>query len=242
MKSAPSDAFARYNPAAAAASHELRSEQLEAWLLTCGILSAALYPTADIIAALRYPGYSYTDQAVSELFAIGAPTSTLVVRLFTLSTALLLPFALGVWRSARSRRAVRLMSIMLVLHALDALTLWNFFPMHMRGQPMAFTDTMHGLLAIDPFLLVVMIAGAVAWPGRFRWYTIATIAFGTIMIASAIPHVSAVYANQPTPWMGLTERSAQYANNLWLAVLAIVAMRDSGHSAEKSRDREDEAG
>jgi len=197
------------------------------YLLLCGILSAVLYPSADIVAALLYPGYSYTDQAVSELFAIGAPTSTLVVILFSISTALLLPFALGVWRLAESRRVMRLMAIMLVLHALDALTLWNFFPMHMRGEQPTFTDTMHGVLAVDPFLLVVMIAGAVAWKGRFRWYTIATIAFGMLMVGLAIPSIAAVIANQPTPWMGISERAAHYANNLWFVVLALKLMRET---------------
>ena len=48
-------------------------------LLVCGIASAALYPLADILAGLRYPGYSFADQAVSELFAIGAPTSAFLV-------------------------------------------------------------------------------------------------------------------------------------------------------------------
>jgi len=198
-----------------------------AYLLVCGILSAVLYPATDIVAALLYPGFSYTDQAVSELFAIDAPTSALVVTLFSISTALLLPFALGIWRSARSRRVLRLMAVMLVAHAVDALTLWNFFPMHMRGEPTSFTDTMHGILAVDPFLLIVMIAGAVAWKGRFRWYTIATIAFGTLMIALAIPHITDVFQNQPTPWIGLMERAAQYANNLWFVVLAMMLLRET---------------
>jgi hypothetical protein len=36
----------------------------------CGVLSPLIYIAVDIIAARRYPGFSYTDQAVSELFAI----------------------------------------------------------------------------------------------------------------------------------------------------------------------------
>jgi hypothetical membrane protein len=68
-------------------------------LLICGILTSLFYVGADIIAAALYPGYSFTDQAVSELFAIGAPTTPLVVPLFSLSSTLVLAFAFGVWMS-----------------------------------------------------------------------------------------------------------------------------------------------
>ncbi|HEX4684336.1 MAG TPA: DUF998 domain-containing protein [Gemmatimonadaceae bacterium] len=97
-------------------------------LLACGIAGAALYPLADIVAALRYPGFSYRDQAVSELFAIGAPTSGLVVPLFSVSSTLLLLFAIGIRLSAHGRRAMQWMAVMMALNTIDALVLWNFFP------------------------------------------------------------------------------------------------------------------
>jgi hypothetical protein len=64
-------------------------------LLTCGVIAPLIYIATDIAAARLYPGYSYSDQAVSELFAIGAPTATMVVRLFTLSSALFVLFSVG---------------------------------------------------------------------------------------------------------------------------------------------------
>ena len=36
---------------------------------------------------------------------------------------------------------------------------------------------------------------------------------------------AAVVANQPTPWMGATERASQYAMNLWYAVFAVKLLR-----------------
>jgi hypothetical protein len=234
MKTISSDAFPRFHPTSAA-RHDSTTMQFDGWLLVCGILSGILYPTADIVAALRYPGFSYTDQAVSELFAIGAPTATLVVVLFSISTALLLPLALGIWRSAPSRRVVRFVAIMLVLHALDALALWNFFPMHMRGQQPTFTDTMHGLLAIDPFFLAVMIAAAVAWKGRFRVYTIATIVAGALLASYGLRFIPAVIANEPTPYMGLAERAGHYLNNLWFVVLSVRLLRITASQSTAAR-------
>src|SRR5690242_17401273 len=87
-------------------AHHLRTtspaklgDTLQPWLMICGIVGAALYPLSDIVASTRYPGFSYRDQAVSELFAIGAPTSALVVTLFSISSTLIFLFAIGIWIS-----------------------------------------------------------------------------------------------------------------------------------------------
>jgi hypothetical protein len=194
-------------------------------LVGCGIAGAALYPLADIFATTRYPGFSYRDQAVSELFAIGAPTSSIVVPLFTISSGLLFLFAIGIWISANGERWVRPLAVMMALNMIDALILWNVFPMHMRGAQPTFTDTMHGLLAIDPFLLAAVVLAALAFRGWFRVYTVTTILFTTILAIISLSFVPAVMANQSTPWMGATERAAQYATNLWYAVLAVVLLR-----------------
>jgi len=191
-------------------------------LVACGIVGAALYPLADIFATTQYPGFSYRDQAVSELFAIGAPTSAIVVPLFTSSSTLLFLFAIGMWMSANGRRVVRAMAVLMALNTIDALILWNFFPMHMRGVQQTFTDTMHGLLAIDPFLLAAMVLAAIAFRGRFRVYTVATIVFTTTLMIMSVSLITAFIANQPTPWMGAMERAGQYATNLWYAVFATV--------------------
>lgn len=203
---------------------------LRRWLLVSGIIGAAVYPLSDIFASSRYPGFSYRDQAVSELFAIGAPTSGLVVPLFTLSSTLLLLFSIGIWMSANGQRRVRWMAVMMALNTIDALVLWNFFPMHMRGETPTFTDLMHGLLAIDPFLLSAIVLGAMAFRGPFRTYTVATIVFTSALAFWGFSYVPEVVANQPTPWMGAMERAGQYAMNLWYAVLAITLLRRPGAS------------
>ena len=101
-------------------------------LLTCGILGSLLYPITDIIAGNLYKGYSFNEQTVSELFAIGAPTSQLVVALFTISSLLFIAFALGIWLRSNGKRILRALSLMIFGNAVNSLVLWNFFPMHMR--------------------------------------------------------------------------------------------------------------
>lgn len=199
---------------------------LLAVLLLCGILSPAIYAGADLLAARLYPGFSYTDQAVSELFAIGAPTSGLVVRLFTISSALLLAFAFGVWWSSDRSRLQRLTAAMLACSAINGLVLWNFFPMHMRGAERTMTDTMHLVLAANPFVLLSLLFGAAAFRNGFRVYTIATIIVLLALAFYGFSYASAVATNAQTPWMGLTERIAQYAVGLWQMMLAAVQWRE----------------
>jgi len=104
--------------------------------------------------------------------------------------------------------------------------LWNFFPMHMRGVTPTLTDTMHGMLAINPFVLAAIVAGAVAFRGWLRFYSVATIAIALLLAILGFSHAMAVMANQPTPGLGLIERGAQYANACWLVVLASVLLRE----------------
>lgn len=190
-------------------------------LLIAGVASPLVYVVADVVAGNLDPGYSFRSQAVSELFAIGAPTSRFVVACFTVSSLLLVCFAAGVWRTAE-RRVVRAIAALILANAIDSLVLWNFFPMHMRGDPATFTDTMHGLLAINPFVLVTIVCAAVAFRGWFRWYSHATIGVMVVMAAFAFTSAPQMLAHQPTPWLGITERASQYAHQAWMAVFAVL--------------------
>jgi hypothetical protein len=43
----------------------------------CGILSPVLYAMSDAVAGMQWKGYSFWDQTISELGAIGAPSRPL---------------------------------------------------------------------------------------------------------------------------------------------------------------------
>ena len=201
--------------------------RLRQTFLAFGILAPFVYVATDIVAGNLYRGYSFRSQAVSELFAIGAPTSRLVVPLFTLSSLLLACFAIGVWLASDRRRALRAMAVLILANALDSLLLWNFFPMHMRGDQPSLTDAMHGLLAINPFVLLTIIAAAAAFQNWLRWYSIVTILLLLVPAVFAFTYVVQLAANQPTPWLGVTERLSQYAHQAWQVVLAVVLLRQA---------------
>ena len=62
-------------------------------LLACGVLSSIVYLAADVLGALRWEGYSYVDQTISELAALDAPSRPLVMPLFVTYNLLLFAFA-----------------------------------------------------------------------------------------------------------------------------------------------------
>jgi hypothetical protein len=200
-------------------------------LLACGILASLLYVGSDILAAVRWEGYSYLDQSVSELRAIGAPTRPLLVPLLLIYALLEIAFGFGVWGAAGRQRALRIAGGLLIgLGALDASA--YFFPMHLRGElsgsPLeTLTDAMHIIATVATVLLILLIIGfGTAADGKwFRFYSIATILILIATGAWAFSDAPRIAANLPTPWIGVRERINIYGYMLWMLALASVLVR-----------------
>jgi hypothetical protein len=109
--------------------------------------------------------------------------------------------------------------------------------MHMRGVEPTFTDTMHAVLAINPFVWVSVVCGALAFKNWFRFFTIGTIIAMAALAVTAFSYLPDVLSNQPTPWLGLTERASQYTYFLWQVVLAIVLVRKAALRQPVNRKR-----
>lgn len=199
-------------------------------LLVCGVILFGLYIAMDVIASLRYDGYSYRDQTISELSAVDAPTRGMWMALSVVYQALAFAFAFGVLMVAGRRQLVRFSGWLLLAGAVVGL-LWWFAPMHQRDVLAAdggdWHDTMH--LAVGGISSLVFFAvigvGMFAFGRRFRWYSIATIVamlvFGMLMNMD-VPKVG---ANEPTPWLGIWERIAIEGAMLWQAVFAAMLLR-----------------
>jgi hypothetical protein len=215
----------------------VESDSLRRALLICGISAGLLYVATDITASILYPGYSFTDQAVSELFAIGTQTAYIVVPLFSVYSLVLVAFSRGIWLSSAQNRSLRFMATMFTGSALVGLLLWNLFPMHMRGAERSLTDTMHLILATNPFVLLTLAFGVAAFRDWFRWYTAATILMLLLPAVFAFLYVPEMQASLPTPGLGLGERAAQYAYQIWQATLATVLLRkpQSGLASENRK-------
>jgi len=198
-------------------------------LLVCGILSSLLCVGTDILAAMSWEGYSYTDQAVSELTAIGAPTRPFVVALLIAVAVLVIAFGAGALLSAGKKRALRITGLLLVIYGVVSLISF-FFPMNLRGVERSLTDTMHLIFGGVAVLLIMLFIGfgAAARRKGFRIYSIGTIL--TMLVFGALAGLQGpqVAAGLPTPWMGIIERVSYYSPMLWLLVFAVVLLRAQG--------------
>jgi hypothetical protein len=207
------------------------SKTIRKILLACGILAAVLMIGADILAAMLYPGYSYTGQAISELSAIGAPTKSLLAVTGTIFLVLEFAFAVGIWLVAGHRRSLRITAgLLFALWAVGVLAI--FFPMQQRTDiatsgPML-TDVMHLIIwgvVTSPLILLMIGFGAAAGGKWFRVYSYATILLFAVGLIWTWWDAPAVGANLPTPWLGVHERLMVYAEIVWLMVLAIVLLQ-----------------
>jgi hypothetical protein len=190
------------------------------------------YVITDIIGTLRYPGYRYTEQQFSELLAVGSSVRPLMIALNEFPYNLLvLAFAAGVWETAGPKRAARITGAMLLGFAVSGMVTGVIFPMNTREALAAgeegLRNAMHpvGTIVMSLFIVLAMAFGSRLLGRRFRYYTYATIAILVVFGGLTSLQVGQLEANEPTPWMGITERINIYATMLWVAVLAIGLLR-----------------
>jgi uncharacterized protein DUF998 len=213
-------------------------------LLGCGIVASVWWVAIDVVGSLRYPGYSYIDQTISELGAEGAPTRAFMTVLSGIPYAvLMIAFGMGIWITAGGRRAQRITAAVLIGEVV-----WGFvgglaFPMATREVIAAGQDTlrnqMHAWYGIGMpiFFLLAMAFGSRLFGTRFRSYTYATVlalfVFG-VLTALQAPRVP---ANEPTPWIGAYERINAYLPMLWFVVLAVGLLRAQGAAAPRPLEK-----
>jgi len=195
-------------------------------LLICGILASLLYVSTDILAGMLWEGYSFTDQAISELSAIGVPTRPLVVPLLTIYVVLVIAFGLGVWRSAGRNRALRVTGGLLIIIGLIGLA-WTPFPMHLGEPVSSLANIMHSIFAGIQVLFILLATGfgAVAYRNWFRFYSIGTIL--ALLLTGVVAFGLAAAGQNPLtpPWFGVIERINVYGYLLWQVMLAIIILR-----------------
>ena len=214
-------------------AHPARAMTMQTALLACGVVSSLLYVLIDLLGGLSYGGYSFANQAISELGAIGAPSKPLVDRLFLAYDLLMLAFGIGVFRAAVGRsRALQVTGALLIAYGLIGLAPLVFgspdsFAMHQRGTGSLITDRPHIILTgvLVLMLLCSIGFGAFAFGARFQAYSFATLITVIMFGALTAPYAPYVAAGQSTPGLGIVERIDVYSAFLWVAVLSIALLR-----------------
>ena len=203
-------------------------------LLRCGILAPLLYGLADALAGARWAEYSFRDQTISELGALGAPSRPLFAALLVLTYVLLVAFGVGVRRSAGPRHGVRAAGGFIVGFGALALTVGQLASMRPRGTEQGLSGALHLVEGGVAMVLVLAAMGlaASALGGRFRRYTIATIIVMLAFGAWSATDAPRIEAGLPTPWVGVRERIFWYAYQAWFLVLSVVLLREGARPME----------
>jgi hypothetical protein len=215
-------------------------EMLRKLLLGCGIAAPVWWVAMDLVGSLRYPGYSYIDQTISELGAEGAPTKAFMTVLSGVPyVVLMIAFGVGVWITAGGGRAQRITAALLIGEAV-----WGFvggiaFPTATREVMAAGQETLrnqlHGPYGIGMPVLFGLAAAfrSRLFGKRFRLYSIGTIVVLLVFGLLTSLQMGAVKANEATPWLGVIERTNAYAAMLWIAALAMGLLRVHAPSAPR---------
>lgn len=207
-------------------AHTRASRQV---LLACGMAAPLLYALADGLAGRRSEGYSFRDQTISELGAVGAPQRFLFSALLFIVYALMVAFGIGIWKASEGSPRLKTVGGLIVGVGVMALTVGQLAAMEPRGIEQGLAGAMHLVEGLAAMILVFasMAIAATALGRWFGFYTGATIvvAIGCgIWSAMEIPRVE---QGVPTPWLGVKERLFWYGYQSWYIVLAIMLLRRS---------------
>lgn len=202
-----------------------RGRSAKSTLLFAGIGAVALYVIGDFVSGLLYDGYSFRDQAISELAAFGSPVRPLMVTVILLHNLLLVTFGVGVWQVA-ARKSLRWAGLSLVAVGVSGIPTHTVFAMSSRWMEGGFNDTMHQAFTGIFTLLVVaaIVLSAVALPGWFRKFSTGIVVVLTGFGAASAVAIQGIEENA-TAWAGGFERINAYAYFAWLIALAVILLR-----------------
>ena len=206
-------------------AHDRASQRV---LLASGIAAPALYAAADIVAGMRWEGYSFRDQTISELGAIGAPSRVVFSVFLIVVYGLMVAFGIGVLRAADGNRRLKAVGGLVIGVGVLALTVGQFAAMRMRGSEQGSAGALHLIEGLVAMLMVFASMGiaATALDRRFRVYTLVTIALVVGFGVWSTSEVSRVEQGLATPWLGVKERIFWYGYQSWYAVLALALLRN----------------
>jgi hypothetical protein len=182
-------------------------------------------------------GYSFRDQTISELGAIGAPSRPLFAALLFVVYVLVVAFGVGIRKAAGVNRRLRVAGGLLIGLGVMALTAGQLAAMRPRGTEQGLAGTMHLVEGMVAMLMVFTAMGiaATVFGSRFRLYTIATIVLTLGFGAWAGLEAPRIERGLATPWVGVKERIFWYGYQSWYIVLAITLLRSRSNPAEDAK-------
>lgn len=191
------------------------------WILFLGIANAIFYLLHDVIGALNYPGYQWTEQAVSDLTAEDSPARE-IAKTFTglhgkasLVTCVLLSIMVKYIRKPL-RVGIYLFTAM---HTVSNIG-YDLFPLTGKGYDGTFQSFMHVYVITAAVVLLSIVSLVVIAVGSFKDHrkTLGVLA----LIALGCMFFGAVGSSAfPKAVFGIVERFSTYSAVLFTAVLGV---------------------
>lgn len=194
-------------------------------LLICGILAPLVYVGTDRLAGSLLDGYSFSAQSMSDLGASGSPVRWLVLGLTCVACALMVAFAVGVWRAANGALPVRGVAVLLAANAVLGLVATLFFPTRYSERPAFGTPGVILMFLSVVCFVLAMVVGAVAFGGWLRILSIA-IPVGYVVLA-VLRFATAAPATDTASLIGTQERTMAFSFLFWVVALAINLLLSS---------------
>jgi hypothetical protein len=151
-----------------------------------------------------------------------------VVICFLVYALLVYAFGVGTWHFASGKKSLKIAAILIIGKEILGLIVTLFFPIHLRGVEVNYSDTMHGIFTASGvflFMFPAMIAGSIAFRGIFRIYSIFTMALFIIFGILAGSMQPLYVDNLPTPMMGIWERINIYGYMVWIVIFSIKLLK-----------------
>jgi hypothetical protein len=200
------------------------ASSLQKLLLACGLVAPLISVLMDQILGRLVKGYNFTVQSISELSAAGSPTRSLALVVLVVTSALLIAFGIGIWRSGSASLLPRVVGGLVIGNAALSLIAMLFFPNRYGVQPVFASP---GVLLMFGSVLCSVLAfvfGAIAFGG---WLRVLSVAVPAAFVLLAILRF-ATAASDPggaSASTGAQERTMAYAFQLWLMALAAYLLR-----------------
>lgn len=199
----------------------MKNRKLENWLGLLGVASFIFGLLADLISRRVYPGYDWMGQAISDLFALNAPSRELYTQLSSVAgtSGIVCATVACLYVRNRLNRPLRVgIYLMAVLNWVNNLG-YSLFPLTESGYAGTFQDFIHAFV-VTPAVVILSIASLVTiMVGGYRHRKYRSIAiFATVSLCCMI--IGAIGLGVvPPAYGGVMERLSVFSASGFIVVL-----------------------
>ncbi|MFW9942902.1 MAG: DUF998 domain-containing protein [Candidatus Thorarchaeota archaeon] len=195
-----------------------------------GIFGPIIFLINDLIGSIITHGFNPIRNAVSELTQRGSENAILLSSLFLIAGVMLVVFAIGIivhYKFADSK-LLFLGGIFIIFLGIFSALSGTIFPMDPFDTDATFPGTMHIVLTGFNIVLIILAIPMIGI-GLYRekkWKSFRLYSIVTVLIMATCGGLTSVLMMNDIELLGLFERITIYAYQLWIAILAVLLIKE----------------